>query len=199
MLTAILTIILFCIMIIPHELGHFVVAKLVGVQVNEFSMGMGPLLFQKQKGETLYSVRLLPIGGYCAMEGENEESGNPRAFNNKKVWQKIAVLLAGAVMNIITALLVMIIAVTVSGIPTNTLDSVVKNSPAEAAGLRAGDRVVAVNEVKTSGWMEVVQEIDRDKSGKEIRITVDRDGKKQDCTVQPEYSKKEKRRKVAID
>ena len=63
MLTAILTIILFCIMIIPHELGHFVVAKLVGVQVNEFSMGMGSLLFQKQKGETLYSVRLLPIGG----------------------------------------------------------------------------------------------------------------------------------------
>ena len=82
------------------------------------------------------------------------------------MWQKIAVLLAGAVMNVITALLVMIIAVTVSGIPTNTLDSVVKNSPAEAAGLRAGDRVVAVNEVKTSGWMEVVQEIDRDKSGK---------------------------------
>lgn len=74
MLTAILTIILFCIMIIPHELGHFVVAKLVGVQVNEFSMGMGPLLFQKQKGETLYSVRLLPIGGYCAMEGENEKA-----------------------------------------------------------------------------------------------------------------------------
>ena len=105
MLTAILTIILFCIMIIPHELGHFVVAKLVGVQVNEFSMGMGPLLFQKWKGETLYSVRLLPIGGYCAMEGENEESGNPRAFNNKKVWQKIAVLLAGAVMNVITCLL----------------------------------------------------------------------------------------------
>ena len=63
MLTAILTIILFCFMIIPHELGHFVVAKLVGVQVNEFSMGMGPHLFKKQKGETLYSVRLLPIGG----------------------------------------------------------------------------------------------------------------------------------------
>ena len=80
-------------------------------------------------------------------------------------------------MNVITALLVMIIAVTVSGIPTTTLDSVVKNSPAEAAGLRAGDRVVAVNEVKTSVWMEVVQEIDRDKSGKEIRITVDRDAR----------------------
>lgn len=89
MLTAILTIILFCIMIIPHELGHFVVAKLVGVQVNEFSMGMGPLLFQKQKGETLYSVRLLPIGGYCAMEGENEEAETREPLTTRRCGRRL--------------------------------------------------------------------------------------------------------------
>lgn len=198
MLTAILTIVLFCIMIIPHELGHFVVAKLCGVQVNEFSMGMGPLLFQRQKGETLYSVRLFPVGGYCAMEGEDEESENPRAFGNKCAWQKIAVLLAGAAMNVLTAILIMIIAMTVMGIPTNTLDSVVKNSPAYEAGIQAGDTVVAVNGQKTDSWSAVVKAIDQNKKGDRLSMTVERNGNKKEYTVTPTYSKKDKRMMVGI-
>ncbi len=198
MLTAILTIVLFCIMIIPHEFGHFAVAKLCGVQVNEFSMGMGPLLFQKQKGETLYSVRLFPIGGYCAMEGEDEESENPRAFGNKNALQKIAVLLAGAAMNVLTAILIMIIAMTAMGIPTNTLDSVVKNSPAYEAGIQSGDTVVAVNQQKTDSWSDVVEAIDKSKKGESITMTVERNGKNKSCTVTPTYSKKDKRMMVGI-
>ncbi len=102
-MTIIYAVILFVLLIFPHELGHFLVAKAVGVTVNEFSFGMGPALFQKEKGETLYSIRLVPIGGYCAMEGENETSDNSRAFNNKPGWAKISVLLAGSAMNVLIA------------------------------------------------------------------------------------------------
>ena len=82
--TAILAIILFCVMIFPHELGHYIAAKRLGVKVNEFAFGMGPVIWKKQKGETLHSIRLFPIGGFCSMEGEDEDSDEPRAFNNKK-------------------------------------------------------------------------------------------------------------------
>lgn len=105
-MTAVYAIVLFVLLIFPHELGHFIVAKMVGVKVNEFSFGMGPAIFKKQKGETLYAIRLLPVGGYCAMEGEDEESDDERAFVNKPAWARIAVLIAGAAMNIIIAVLV---------------------------------------------------------------------------------------------
>ena len=105
MKTAVLAVLMFLVMIFPHELGHFIAARKNNVQVNEFSFGMGPAIWKRQKGETLYAIRLFPIGGYCAMEGEDgseEESGeeggvtepkeyNPRAFNNKKPWQKIII------------------------------------------------------------------------------------------------------------
>lgn len=198
MLTALLTILLFCMMIIPHEFGHFIVAKLVGVQVNEFSMGMGPALFQRQRGETLYSVRLFPIGGYCAMEGEDDESQNPRAFTNKKAWQKISVLLAGAGMNVLTALLVMIIAVTAYGIPSSTLGSVTKGQPAAEAGIAAGDKVVAINDTKTDSWSDVVNAIDSADQGKTLKVTFVRDGKKQTVSVTPVYSKADQRYEIGI-
>lgn len=105
-MTAVYAIVLFVLLIFPHELGHFLVAKMVGVKVNEFSFGMGPAIFKKQKGETLYAIRLLPVGGYCAMEGEDEKSDDERAFVNKPAWARIAVLIAGAAMNIIIAVLV---------------------------------------------------------------------------------------------
>ena len=89
------------VLIIPHEWGHMIVAKLCGVKVNEFSVGMGPLIFKKQKGETQYSVRLLPLGGYCAMEGEEEAVDDPRSYSSKTPLQKIAILLAGVTMNIL--------------------------------------------------------------------------------------------------
>lgn len=198
MLTAILTVVLFCIMIIPHEFGHFITAKLCGVQVNEFSMGMGPALYQKQRGETLYSVRAVPIGGYCAMEGENEESGNPRAFNNKNGAQKILILAAGAIMNILVAILIMIILVTMIGVATTTLDKVTKNSPAASAGLKAGDRITAVNGKDTDDWSEVVSGISVVKKGESMTVTVLRNGSDQTFKVTPEYSSKEKRMTVGI-
>jgi len=108
-LTAVIAVVLFMLVILIHELGHFLFAKLFGVRVNEFAIGMGPRLFGWTRGETEYSVRLIPIGGYCAMEGEDEESSDERAFNRQKVWKRIIIVIAGAVFNIILGFIFMVI------------------------------------------------------------------------------------------
>ena len=96
---------IFSFLIFIHELGHFVCAKLSGVQVNEFAMFMGPAIWKKQKGETLYSIRCIPLGGYCAMEGEDGDSDNPRSFQKAKWWKRLVILVAGAFMNFVAGLL----------------------------------------------------------------------------------------------
>ena len=98
-LLAVIGVLLFGLIIFIHEFGHFFTAKLSHVCVNEFSIGMGPKLFSFTRGETQYSLRLLPIGGYCAMEGEDEKSDDPRAFGNRPVWQRMIVVAAGGIMN----------------------------------------------------------------------------------------------------
>ena len=103
-------ILLFSILIFVHELGHFVAAKLSGVQVNEFAMFMGPAIFKKKIGNTLYSIRCIPIGGYCAMEGEDEETDNPRAFHRADWWKRLIVLVAGAAMNFIIGVVMFAVA-----------------------------------------------------------------------------------------
>ena len=94
-------ILLFSLLIFIHEAGHFVAAKLSGVQVNEFAMFMGPAIFKKQVGETLYSLRCIPIGGYCSMEGEDTDTDNPRSFQKAAWWKRLIILIAGAAMNFI--------------------------------------------------------------------------------------------------
>ena len=94
-------VLLFEFIIFAHEFGHFITAKRSGVQVNEFALGMGPKIFSFTKGETKYSLRLFPVGGYCAMEGEDEESANPRAFVNAKIWKRMIIIVAGAFMNLV--------------------------------------------------------------------------------------------------
>lgn len=101
-----LAILLFSALIFVHELGHFATAKAFGVQVNEFALFMGPAIWQKQVGETLYSIRCIPFGGYCAMEGEDEESDNPRAFNRAVWWKRMIILVAGAAMNFLFGFLI---------------------------------------------------------------------------------------------
>ena len=103
-MSVLFAILLFSFLIFVHELGHFAAAKLSGVQVNEFSMFMGPVIFKKQVGETLYSLRCIPIGGFCAMEGEDEDTDNPRSFQKAAWWKRLIILLAGAVMNFVAGL-----------------------------------------------------------------------------------------------
>ena len=107
-MSVLFAILLFSLLIFVHELGHFLAAKLSGVQVNEFSMFMGPAIAKWQKGETLYSIRCLPIGGYCAMEGENGDSENPRSFTAAAWWKRLIILVAGAAMNFIAGVLILV-------------------------------------------------------------------------------------------
>ena len=102
-------ILLFSFLIFIHEFGHFIAAKLSGVQVNEFSIFMGPAIFKKQRGETLYSIRCIPIGGYCAMEGEDEDTDNPRSFQKADWWKRLIILVAGAALNFLVGVLIMVV------------------------------------------------------------------------------------------
>ena len=187
MQTAILAIILFCVMIFPHELGHFIAAKKTGVKVNEFAFGMGPAIWKKQKGETLYSIRLFPIGGFCAMEGEDEESAEPRAFNNKKPWQKIIILAAGSFMNVVCAVLIMSVVTGFLGFTTTTVGSVSENSPAWQAQIMEGDEIVAIDGRETESWSDVQSAVAACE-GEETVFTVERDGQELDLTVVPQVT-----------
>ncbi len=139
-------ILLFELIIFFHEGGHFLTAKKSGVQVNEFALGMGPKLFSFKKGETTYSLRLFPIGGYCAMEGEDEESDNPRAFTNAKVWKRMIIIVAGAFMNIVLGLIMMFVLVVQSAsFSSTTIDSFPQNSFSANCGLMAGDTITKIN------------------------------------------------------
>lgn len=187
-MTAIYAILLFLLMITPHELGHLMVAKAVGVQVNEFAVGMGPAIFKKQKGETLYSLRLFPLGGYCAMEGENEESDNERAFNNRPPLAKIAVLLAGAFMNVATALVIMIIIAWSVGTPTTTIDKVIPDGPAAQVGVMSLDKVEKINGESMEDWNEIISTIQSTKG--KIALEVKRGGEKLTFDITPSIGDK---------
>lgn len=146
LLTTVAAILIFALLIFVHEFGHFIAAKLSGVKVNEFALGMGPKLIKFQKGETLYSIRLIPIGGFCAMEGEDEETGDPRAFNSKKPWIRLIILAAGAFMNILLGfILIFSLALGSSQIVIPKVEKVVENGAAEESGLIAGDRIIRAN------------------------------------------------------
>lgn len=197
MKTAILFVIMLLVLVIPHEFGHMIVAKLVGVKVNEFSVGMGPLLFKRKKGETQYSLRLLPFGGFCALEGEEEESDDERAYNNKSPLQKIAILLAGVVMNVFIAIVVMTIVAMISGVPTNKIASVEENTPAYKAGIRSGDRIIEIDGIRVSTWEGVTEKISGYKEGN-MKIVIKDDEGIKTFILRPEYDKEKERYVIGV-
>ncbi len=132
-------------LIIVHELGHFMVAKAFKVKVNEFSLFMGPKLFSFTKGETVYSLRLIPLGGYVKMEGEEESSEDDRAYNKKPIGVRAAIIAAGPLMNILTALVFAFIIHLNTGFFTTQIKALEPGSPAEQAGLQVGDRLQKYN------------------------------------------------------
>ena len=146
-MSVIFAIFLFSFLIFIHELGHFVAAKLSGVQVNEFSMFMGPAIWKKQVGETLYALRLIPIGGYCAMEGEDGGSDNPRSFGNAAWWKKLIILVAGAALNFVAgAVLMVLVYLPAQQMVVPVIESFEAFSTVNGPeGLQAGDRVVEVD------------------------------------------------------
>jgi len=149
-MTIFFAILIFSFLIFIHELGHFVAAKLSGVQVNEFALFMGPAIWQKQVGETLYSLRCIPIGGYCAMEGEDGEEGesdNPRSFQKAAWWKRFLILVAGAAMNFVAGVLIFCIVFLPQGVIAAPViaqfdDCCVFNGP---EGLRVGDEILSID------------------------------------------------------
>ena len=143
----IIAILIFGILITLHELGHFVAAKIFGVQVNEFSIGMGPALFQKTVGDTAYSIRALPIGGFCAMEGEEDASDNPKALNNKGLFARFVIFSAGAFMNFLAGFLILLILC--GNLPfmyQPVITGFAEGFTAQGEqGLREGDRILSVD------------------------------------------------------
>ena len=146
-MSVLFAILLFSFLIFIHELGHFVAAKLSGVQVNEFAMFMGPAIFKKQVGETIYSLRCIPIGGYCAMEGEDQESDNPRAFGAAKWWKRLIILLAGSFMNFVAGLLILLIVfMPMKRYATPVIKSFETFSTVNSQdGLQVGDRILELD------------------------------------------------------
>lgn len=144
-------ILIFGVLIALHELGHFLTAKLCGVRVNEFSIGMGPLVFQRERGDTLYSLRLFPIGGYCAMEGENEDTGDARCFVRQGFWKQFLILSAGSIMNFLTG--VIVVCFLFSGADAFYVDQVAGLAPefdrTGEDGLMEGDRFYKVDGYRT--------------------------------------------------
>ncbi len=173
-------IIVFCLIITIHEFGHFIVAKLFKVKVNEFAVGFGPALFKKQKGETLYALRLLPIGGYCAMEGEDEESTDERAFCKAKVYKRILIVAAGAVFNIILGFLIMVVIVSMQPrLTTNKIGEFVDGAVSNTGTtpLKIDDSIISINGRKIYSPDDISYMLGNDFDGV-VSMTVERDGKK---------------------
>ena len=167
-------------LIFIHELGHFLFAKKFGVAITEFSLGMGPKLISKKgKDGVDYSLRLFPIGGFVAMEGEDEESENPNAFNKKPAWQRFIIVIAGALMNILVGVIIItIITMTQPMYGTTTVSGFAEGAQSSQAGLLKNDEIIKINNTRVHTSRELGYEIMR--SGYEpVSITVIRNGKRE--------------------
>ncbi len=139
-INVIVIILIFNVIIMIHELGHFLMCRWTGIAVSEFSIGMGPCIFKKQRGETQYSIRCLPIGGYCMMLGEDEEvNDDERAFSNKPIWARIAVVVGGPLFNFVLAFFASVVLIGMAGYLTGEVNYVAENSAAQEAGIEVGD------------------------------------------------------------
>ncbi len=202
---------LLSVLVMIHELGHFIAARLMGVRVNEFAIGMGPRIFKLRKGETLYTIRAFPLGGFCAMEGEDEDAPTPAAiggnadravdevdetcsFANKKVWQRITIVIAGAVMNLVLGFVLLLV---YNGFlqepyddkgtvlfPTTTIARLDETASAYQSGLRVGDTIVSINGRRVLMDTDMIMEMQNDVDGI-LQMVVQREinGKSESVTL----------------
>lgn len=183
----IIAILIFSLIIIIHELGHFLLAKKNGIGVVEFSVGMGPRLFSFLRNGTRYSLKLFPIGGSCMMLGEDEENDDPNAFGKKGVWARISVIAAGPIFNFILAFVLSIIVVGKVGYDPASIVQVNENSPAQEAGLQVGDVIVEINGSNVDNSREVsYYQFFHPTTEKPVTLTINRDGNEMDITITPE-------------
>lgn len=191
MMTVILFVLIFGVVVLSHEFGHFLLAKLNGIHVVEFSVGMGPTLCSFQRKETKYAIKLLPIGGACMFEGEDgletENGGGEGSFLKANVWARIATVVAGPVFNFILAIIVAIIVVSMSPTDTTILSGTEEGSPAQEAGLMEGDEIVSIDGEKTYVFRDIYLLTLLNK-GKPMEVVYERDGERQTVEIEPYYS-----------
>ena len=179
-LSIVLIILFFGVLIAVHEFGHFIAAKSLGVRVEEFAIGMGPKLFSRKKGETVYSLRALPIGGFCAMEGEEESSDDPRSFSNKPAWKKLIILVAGAFMNFVAGLVIIVLLFSVSGVPSLPVVNgyLAGAEDIQEQGLLPGDEFYSINGHRIYFQSDALLFLNR--AGEDVAVEVVRDGQRVD-------------------
>lgn len=189
-------------LITVHELGHFLAAKGTGMLVTEFSIGFGPKLIQKKVGETLYSLRLCPLGGYNRIAGmEPGEAVTPRGFNGRPLWARMLVILAGPFMNFLLPFLLFFGIFAVSGLtlPVNkpVVGSLMEGYPGAAAGLQAGDRLVSINGRKLEKWNDI-NSLVQENGPKPGKVVIRRDGREMTLTLQPRFDGESKRFLIGV-
>ncbi|MDY2700682.1 MAG: RIP metalloprotease RseP [Lachnospiraceae bacterium] len=194
----ILFFIIFFVVVISHELGHFIIAKKNGIHVVEFFIGMGPTLFSFMKGDTKYSLKLFPIGGACMFEGEDgleTEKGeiSERAFPNAPVWVRFATVFAGPLFNFLTAYVMALILVSVCGITTPEIQKVYEGSEAERVGLQAGDVITEINgkRIHLGGDVTLISQLNT--KGESLTVTYERNGVENTVVIKPTYDEEAQR------
>lgn len=178
----IIAILFFELIIVIHEGGHFVAARLMKVKVNEFAIGMGPKLVQFKKGDTKYSLRLIPFGGYCQMEGENEDSENEGSFSSKKVWQRMVVIVAGAIMNLILGLIIVSILVCSQSLVGTPTVAKFDDKAVSSSSLMAGDTIKSIDGMRVFTATDVTTGLSRSVDST-VDMVVERNGKNEKITV----------------
>ena len=191
----IVALLVFMVVVVVHEFGHFIFAKRAKIKVNEFSVGMGPKLFGKQRGETLYSIRALPLGGFCAMEGEDEEDGEEELdfskrghFNGATIGGRILTIFAGPLFNFILAFVILFALFGIRGHQTTTIESIKENSIAQKYGIQAGDKIVNIGENKIDSWKDIQTSLSKLEKQETI-IKVIRNEQEKEIEVKFENSK----------
>lgn len=201
-ISILIAIFIFCLIVVVHEFGHFFVAKLCGIRVDEFSIGMGPAILKKQGKETLYSVRILPIGGFCSM-GEDIESDDPESFRNKPVFSRMAVIVAGAFMNIILGIVISLIAFCISGKGVSTT-VVYLDKDAESAkyGLQLNDTITEINGMTVFTAKDITYQLSNDPDGIVNMVVKRPDGQKTELNnirFKMEYNEKTGKQTLKYD
>ena len=196
-MSVIITLIIFTVIVVIHEGGHFAAAKACRVYIEEFAVGMGPKLFGIKKGETLYSVRLLPIGGFCRMADENPQNSDKIGFNDANVFQRIFIAVAGPFMNFVLALVVLTFMSMSTGVSTNIINKVNEGSAAAEAGIQEGDMIVDINGTS----INIRSDIDfymSENPEADLHLTVKRNGELLKYNLEPRFDKESGRRLMGI-
>ncbi len=195
--------IIFFVVVISHEFGHFIVAKKNGIHVVEFFIGMGPSLISFTRGETKYSLKLFPIGGACMFEGEDglaTEKGeiSERAFPNAPIWARFATIFAGPLFNFLTAYVMAVIIVWACGVTTTEVHAVNEGSSAQTAGLQAGDVITEINgkRVHISGEITLISQLNT--KGEAMEVTYEREGQEYTTVINPSYDETDGRYYMGI-